>query len=278
MELPHINHLFKTLGLTDKEAAVYYALNTLEIASASEISKIAKIKRPNTYNLLKNLQKLGIITSFTENKKTFFRTLGISALESCLSIKTDILKGLQDSLPEIQKELTKENADKPKSEKDPIVFEGKAAALQVWYDMLRERPGTTIYDIESSHFVVEASSLINPAHDHIALKEFKAFTKERISKKIKVSFISTAPAEVDTDLANQELMKHTDAVYIPPSLWPWPIELGTYGNKFYFITYESTPRATIIENKILADAFLQMFKTFRAWALKQKNVKNIVRK
>lgn len=50
-------------GLSDKQARVYAALLSLRDARATEISEIAKVKRPTTYLALEELQAKGLVIS-----------------------------------------------------------------------------------------------------------------------------------------------------------------------------------------------------------------------
>ncbi len=62
----------RKLGLTEKEARVYLAGLELGPSSVQEIAKIAKIARPTTYEIIKNLEKKGLLAETKQKKKRFF--------------------------------------------------------------------------------------------------------------------------------------------------------------------------------------------------------------
>lgn len=59
-------------GLSENEARVYLASLEIGKATADEISKHSKVKRPTTYVQIESLMKKGLMSSVEEGKKTFF--------------------------------------------------------------------------------------------------------------------------------------------------------------------------------------------------------------
>jgi sugar-specific transcriptional regulator TrmB len=63
------------LGLTEKEVRVY--LVDLELGSkpVKKITKMAKITRPTTYEIIKKLKEKGLFAKPSRIKKTIFRSI-----------------------------------------------------------------------------------------------------------------------------------------------------------------------------------------------------------
>lgn len=59
------------LGLTLVQARVYLALVESGISKISTISNISKVARPDTYNNIKKLQKLGLVEAIIQSPKTY---------------------------------------------------------------------------------------------------------------------------------------------------------------------------------------------------------------
>ena len=91
------------LGLSEKEAAVYMAALEIGRATAYQLAKHAKIKRPTTYVQLESLMKMGLMSTYEEDKKTYFAPESPELLKRLLTKQKDELaskeKSLSDMLP-----------------------------------------------------------------------------------------------------------------------------------------------------------------------------------
>lgn len=71
MELP-IELEMRKLGLREKEVRVYLAGLELGPTSVQDIAKTAKITRPTTYEIIKNLERKGLFEEIKKGKKRYF--------------------------------------------------------------------------------------------------------------------------------------------------------------------------------------------------------------
>lgn len=62
----------RKLGLTDKEARVYLAALALGYTSVQKIARQAQISRPTAYEVIKNLEKKGLMSESKEAGKKYF--------------------------------------------------------------------------------------------------------------------------------------------------------------------------------------------------------------
>ena len=60
------------LGLSEREAQVYYAALRLGKSTVEQIAREAKIIRTTTYTQIDHLMHMGLMSSFTEGKKTYY--------------------------------------------------------------------------------------------------------------------------------------------------------------------------------------------------------------
>ena len=60
------------IGLTEKQAKVYFACLQLGVASTLKLSQLAELKRPTVYVILEDLEKLSLVSRVQKNSKTFF--------------------------------------------------------------------------------------------------------------------------------------------------------------------------------------------------------------
>ena len=62
----------KKLGLSDKEAKIYYTSLSRGPETAPNLAKLAYVVRPTTYVIIEGLIKKGLMSSFEKGKKTFY--------------------------------------------------------------------------------------------------------------------------------------------------------------------------------------------------------------
>jgi sugar-specific transcriptional regulator TrmB len=113
-----------SLGLSKREAEVYYALLQVDDALASKISEKTKEARTNTYDTLKSLIKKGLVSYvIKENRKYFMATDPKKLLEWMDTKKEEVereRKLVENLIPDLKKLRL------PKEKKVVVeVFEGK---------------------------------------------------------------------------------------------------------------------------------------------------------
>jgi HTH-type transcriptional regulator, sugar sensing transcriptional regulator len=96
----------EAFGLSEKEAAVYAAALELGPATADQLSKQANIKRSTTYVQIESLQKVGLMSSYEEGKKTFFAPESPQNLERLLERQQKELELKQSDLKKYLPDLT----------------------------------------------------------------------------------------------------------------------------------------------------------------------------
>ena len=67
--------IFKEVGLTDKEAAVYLALLELGVASVLRIASKAGVKRPTAYITLAALREKGFVEVIPKGTTTLYQAV-----------------------------------------------------------------------------------------------------------------------------------------------------------------------------------------------------------
>ena len=65
-------HTLGNIGLSEKEAAVYLALLSLETATAYQIAEHCEVKKPTVYVILEDLRKKGLVLKVPHAKKALF--------------------------------------------------------------------------------------------------------------------------------------------------------------------------------------------------------------
>ena len=81
-------------GLTPTQAKVYLAIAQLGLASVSEVSKVAQVRREDVYRIMPKLEKIGLIEKILNKptKMRIFLDLGSFKTESIVKAISLLLK------------------------------------------------------------------------------------------------------------------------------------------------------------------------------------------
>src|SRR5665213_1385997 len=111
-----IQSILKNFGLSQKEIAVYLALIELGPSSVRDISAKSKINRGTSYDILKSLISIGIVSYYNKESKQYFMAEPPEKLLGAIDQKKEDLdevrKNLEISLPLI-KTLFEKQGGKP---------------------------------------------------------------------------------------------------------------------------------------------------------------------
>jgi len=175
-----IQIVLKNFGLSEKEISVYLALIELGSSSVRTIAEKAKVNRGTTYDILKSLISLGIISYYKKESKQYFiaeRPETFLAViekkqENLLEIKTEI----EESLP-LFKTLFEKQGGKPSVK----LYEGLVGIRHILEDVLK-----SMDNVKDKTYYVYSSATVRK-NVHLAMKNF---SKKRVRRKIKVKTIS----------------------------------------------------------------------------------------
>jgi HTH-type transcriptional regulator, sugar sensing transcriptional regulator len=99
-------HELQKIGLSENESKIYLASLEIGRATADELAKQADIKRPTAYVQIESLIKKGLMSTYDEEKKTYFVPESPEYLQRIISEKMDAIQGqtkkLHEFLPLLQ--------------------------------------------------------------------------------------------------------------------------------------------------------------------------------
>jgi len=172
-------------GLTPKEAAVYLTLLESGPTAIRKIAEKAKINRGTTYESLKKLQKMGLVSYFHQGKNQHFVSEEPKVLINLISRKKAEIKEAENLLPGIISELSSLSK---KAGGQPIVkfYENYSGVRTVLEDVL-----DSVKKLSKKEYVAYSSSSISPFLYHP--DAFPNFTDERVKRKIFVRTIASGP-------------------------------------------------------------------------------------
>lgn len=241
------------LGLSTNEATLYTLCLKQGEATAADIARASKLKRPTTYKTLDSLEAKGLLLRLKNRKKTTYRPSPPSTLLDLTEERENELKRAEASLKALLPELSSEYI---RSVERPIVkvFEGvnglKKAHLE---EILPEKKEILAYVNINEEIDKKMNSFWKKYYD-IRVNKNKMFVR---------SIVPNNKAGVAYKKDDSTQLRETRLV--PLEKFPINIEKNIVGNKvaFFSTTDKGKFIITIIENKIIADAERAIFQL--AW-------------
>jgi len=173
-----IQVILKNFGLSEKEIAVYLSLIELGPSSVRDISAKSKVNRGTSYDILKSLINLGIVTYYNKEAKQYFIAEPPEKLLSAIDQKKENLDevrgNIEQSLPLI-KTLFEKQGGKPSVK----LYEGTKGIRQILEDVLQSA--------EKEYYLYSSSTAEDRKNIYSDMPDF---SKKRIAKKINVKIIS----------------------------------------------------------------------------------------
>ena len=234
--------ILKQLGLSDKEVKVYLSLLENGPSSVRNLAVVAGINRGTTYDILKVLRELGLVSYYHKATKQYFIAEDPSKLNNAIDQKLHNLNEVKEKINQIIPNL-KSLYDQ--AGKKPVVkyYEGHQGIKIILTDVLE-----TIDQLASKEYLVFSSSTIKGN----LYKAFPNFTKQRISKKIKVKVIAVGHEGTSAEYAEIKSLSQEEGS---------PTYIIIYDNKVAMLSLSDNgePQGIIIEDRALADTQKQLF-------------------
>lgn len=239
---------FETLGLTEKEIAVYSTLLALGKASASEVITQSGLKRGNTYDILYKLEALGLIAKFMSDGKLHFQ---VEPPERLLSLATAQQQRVRAAEENLKSFLPLLNSQYQLSVGKPTVkyFEGEKGIHEVFSDIYspKKEPVYGCVDLETADKTLP---------NHIVRKLIPLRVKNKLMAYTILGDSVEARA-ISMDDAKQ-LRK---SLLIDKEKYPLPAEIDVYEDKIAMLTFDKGNFiGLVIQNQSLATSMRSIFK------------------
>ncbi len=236
-----IEKLFKNLGFSDKEIAVYKALLRLGTAKAHEIARKTDLNRTTVYDILEGLMQKGLISKYKKRSATFFNAFDPKNLltyldreeEEKIKIISKQKQAVKELLPQLIS-LQDFESTKPKVQ----FFEGEKGMREAYEDTLTSKEIILAY--------------ANPETMHQGLPNFfPEYYKRRAAKKIFIRAIDPRNKySLERSKYDQEEMR--EIRFLPSEDLTFSPEINIYNNKMLVASWKEK-MAVIIESKELTD-------------------------
>lgn len=237
------------LGLNDRQISIYQALLRLGPASIREVAAESGINRGSTYETLKQLATKGVVSYFPKGRRRVFQaedperllSLGESKQQALSLAMEQLRKDVIPALKQTQSEFSPGNVR---------FYEGDDGVEMALRDIL----DSTAKSPEKGYAVISTKTL----REHL-YRPFPNFTKQRVSRGIKVRVLAVGEGGDEAELAERKWLPagaSTDASYI--AIYPPKVAMITLTNNIH-------PVVVIIDSQAIASTQQILFDTL--WEL-----------
>lgn len=237
-----IGTLLEKIGLDEKEIAIYLALLKSGPAPVRKIALDAKINRGTTYDILKGLLQLGVVSYFHQDQHKHFVCEDPIVLEKVLAEQRQSLITTSEELAEALPELRSMYA---RGDEKPVVryYEAYRGVKTVLEDLI-----AVVAQQDVKEYAVYSSSTIRP-YLHRAWPDF---TKQRIAAGIRVKVIAIGEGGELHGLDQRRWLRKEEGA---------PTYTILYGAKIAMITVgeNKEPRGIIIEDQAITSTQQNIF-------------------
>ncbi|EKE20894.1 MAG: Transcriptional regulator, TrmB [uncultured bacterium] len=221
-----IKQVLAQFDLVGKKADVYLAVLELGSGSVIEIAKKSEIKRTTVYDILLDLEKIGLIYQTTKGAKRLFVAEDPEKLRDQLEEKE---KMLSEMLPQLRS-LYNVKGIKPKIR----FYEGKEGLRQVYADTLNYEGEILAF---ASDDVVKTLGM-EWANDYL---------EKRIKKEIRVRIIIPETDLIEKEFNPKDQKQLRSSKLVNPKKYPFSIEINIYGHQKVALMSSKEETGIIIE-------------------------------
>lgn len=238
-------------GLSEKKAKVYLASLEMGPATAAQIAQKAKINRATTYVEIESLMKIGMMSTFEQNKTTLFSAESPVSLKRLVAQKEEQLKAQISSLDKLLPGLVQMYdyaGEKPKVR----FFEGKEGLETIKDEILKTKDKK-----------IEAIFSKDELNQVFSDEEAEKYYKRRLARKIQVKALYTRSQGPFKDIAKGDELR-----IIPKDKFPITVDITIFSDKVALSSLKGKLVGVILENKEIAITFKSIFDL--AWEAAEK--------
>lgn len=242
--MKNVEQMLEQIGLSEKEVKLYLALLLLGPTAIRKIAEKADINRGTTYEILKKLQKMGLVSYFHQGKNQHFVAEEPRVLSNLFARKKSEMNDLEKNLPKIVSELS---AISKKTSGRPVIkfYEDYTGVRTILEDLL-----DTVKNLKKKEYVAYSSSSIRP----ILYNEeaFPDFTEERLKRKIFVKTIALGSGGKTSGFDERKWLTKKETVPVYKLIYSGKVAMISLGEN-------NVPHGLIIEDKGIYETELLMF-------------------
>ncbi len=248
-----MEHVLRTLDLSDEEIKAFLFLLENGAQTAGDLAKKTGLSRPSLYGFMRKMQKKGLVIESQKNKVKTFTASSKEKVSQLFEEKIKVLEEGKSAVERAYREVMKMGATvSPKFQ----MFEGKEGMKQVLKDMLLYK------NIETkAYWPIKAMLEI------LGEEFFKALNKERIKNRLYTRAIwpQNQVVKITTHPYLGTGEKFLREICVAPKDIAFSMGYWIYGNKVAFVSSRREAFGFIIESKELAEMLSSQFEVM--WVL-----------
>jgi sugar-specific transcriptional regulator TrmB len=237
------------LGLDKRQVRIYRALHKLGPASIRDVAAEAGVNRGSTYETLKHLVTMGLVSYLPKGRRRVFQA---EDPERLLTLAQSKQQALGQAIEELRKDIIPA-LKQSRTEFSPgnvRFYEGDDGVELVLRDIL----DSTARNEDKCYAVISTKTL----REHL-YRPFPNFTRTRVQRGIRVRVLAVGEVGDDAELAERKWLpagEDTDASYI--AIYPPKVAMITLADRNY-------PVVVIIHSAAIASTQQLLFDTL--WGL-----------
>lgn len=213
-----------SIGLTKNEAELYLLTLNLGEATAADIARSSKLKRPTTYKTLDSLEAKSLLLKLKGRKKTTYQPAPPSTLLELAEKRQEELKRSELTLKTLLPHLTSAytlSVDRPIVK----VFEGVEGLKKIYME--------TLEDAQPILSFLQTQEVDPEMYKWLTTK----YVEKRAAKKIPAKVI-VASGKWSKEYKEQDIKEDRFSKIVDSTKFPFQHEVMIFGDKVAFVNYK----------------------------------------
>lgn len=254
-QITEIQAFFRELGLAEKESAVYVSCLKLGNALVKDIAKHARLNRTTAYNLLLDLRKQGLVSSYQKHGLTHFSAVSPDRLRDALNKRIEVQENLKHRLDELMPELKGLFHSQLQGSKIQV-FEGWESMGNIFFELYRD-----------ARYPDEGMEIVNWGGK---FDQFSSSSRQELIKFVQErrifirSLLVADPLTEGWKKQDGGKSQNKNIRLLKNPGWDFFAVIETCKNKIAIVTFRDDGdfQGLLIENRELASVFKLLFEAF----------------
>lgn len=243
-------------GISEKETKLYWILLNNGILSGSELIKKSGYKRGNTYALIHQLEKKGLILTIQKEGRTYFQP---EPPQKVLNLLTNKLQQIQQAKNFLDEVLPQLSSRYRTSIGKPVIryYEGEQGLKQVFEEIYNSFNKTV-------RGCVDPKIVKKEIWEHVLGRLMPRRVKNEV-------YAYSLHPEKKKEIMIKDKNNLKEIYYVDPDEYKLPCEIDVWDDKVSFISFKNNEFiGTIIENQDFATTINSLFRLCFDLLMKQK--------
>ncbi|MCR4312534.1 MAG: hypothetical protein NUV56_04600 [Candidatus Uhrbacteria bacterium] len=238
MTSPSISKKLTSLGLTESESKVYLAMLKLGASTVQNIAKTAALSRTATYQIISELEKKALVSTFIEKKKKLFTAEDPEKLESFFAQHIDGMRAELNSFNRLVPELRAlQTGDmKPRVR----LYRGVEGVRALFRDLAVANPSELLE-------ITNVDAVFNRIDQSVILEEREKFAHSNM----KVKVLRRGKPRM--------LPSRAECRDIPHNTLDFQGNIWIYGSHIAFTHFSNDIETVIIDNALFSETMRALF-------------------